>query len=169
MAAKVLHFGTDDCNRLLVLRSVGYDVEFCPSLVEFPPLLQRSDPDAVLVTGRPNRERGQVVTLTRELSHARLILFGSSHSVAGDGEFDLVIPPLMHPEEWLQQVSSVIERSRTLTATATVIREQSVLLRKDSEIARLKSMIERERSATARARTQRVLDDIRQEPDPSEK
>src|SRR5215472_12463406 len=32
MIAKVVHFGTDDCHRLMVLRSAGYLVEDCACL-----------------------------------------------------------------------------------------------------------------------------------------
>jgi hypothetical protein len=65
IAARVLHFGRDDCNRLLVLRSVGYSVDLCPTVEEFHSTLQkRTGADAILVTGVPVRERRQVVTLT---------------------------------------------------------------------------------------------------------
>lgn len=53
-AAKVLHFGTDDCHRLLVLRNVGYSLDLCPTVEEFHSVLQkRTDADAVLVTAGP--------------------------------------------------------------------------------------------------------------------
>ena len=53
MAAKVLCFGTDDCNRSLVLREVGYEVDRCRSLIGFSALIrERADADAVLITDR---------------------------------------------------------------------------------------------------------------------
>ena len=136
-----------------MLRSVGYFVDVCSSLREFHASIeQRTNADAVLVTAQRCMERRQIITLTRENSHAGLVLFASSYSGADEQEFDLVIPPQMRPEDWVRQIADVITKSRALNATATVIREQSALLRKDSEIARLKSRVERERSAVARAK-----------------
>jgi len=167
MAATLLHFGTDNCQRLLVLRSAGYQVEVCESLPEFRTSLERNaDANAVLIASLLSVERRRVVTLTRENSNAGLVLFGS---YSGEREFDLVIPPLTDPEDWLQQIADLIQRTRVLNASAIAIREKSALLRKDAEIARLKSVIERERSAAARARAKRVIDRIPEGSDPSDK
>ena len=160
MAARVLHFGTDTCNRLLVLRSVGYSADTCTSVVEFHSALELSDPDAVLVGSRRKVERLQVVTLTREHSRARLILFDNAYGGLDEGEFDLVIPPLMHPEEWLRKVAEAIEQSRALNARSTAIRERSAQLVKGSKTVRLASMSERERTVQERTKAQKVLDDI---------
>ena len=95
IAARMLHFGTDDCNRLLVLRSVGYSVDLCSTVEEFHSVLQkRTGADAILVTGgRPVRECRKVIMLTRERSQAPLVLFNTSYDYADEGEFDLVISP----------------------------------------------------------------------------
>jgi hypothetical protein len=115
IAAKVLHFGADDCSRMLVLRSVGYSVDLCPTVEDFHSMLQkRADADAVLVTTGPAGERQQVITLTRAHSHAPLVLFNPSYDYADVGEFDLVIAPLTRPEEWLRKIATVIEQSRAL-------------------------------------------------------
>jgi len=165
VAAKVLHFGRDDCNRLLVLRSVGYSVDVCASVTEFRPLLQKVDTDAVVVTGGPSRERHQIVTLTREHSSARLILFDRSYSAVDEGEFDLVIPPLMDPDEWLLKIADLIERSRSLKATSTVIRERSARLIRDSKAVRLESMLQRNRSVAARAKAKKTIAHIKRSSD----
>lgn len=135
MAPKVLHFGTDDCNRLLVLRRVGYSVDLCPIVEEFHSVLQkRADADAVLVTAGPVSDRRQVVMRTRSYSHAPLVLFNTSCDCADECEFDLVIAPLTHPEVWLRKIAALIERTRALNAAATVIGERSAQLMRDSEI-----------------------------------
>jgi len=170
MAVRVLHFGKDNCNRLLVLRSVGYAVDTCRTVEEFHSVLQKgAGADVILVTTGPARERRQVITLARERSHAPLVLFSTCYDYADEAEFDLVIPPLTHPEEWLRKIAGLIEQSRALSAMSTAIRERSALLRRDSEIVRLKSMIERQKSATARAKAERIIDRIRQKSDPVEK
>jgi hypothetical protein len=135
MAATVLHFGPDKCKRVLVLRSAGYSVDVCLSLTEFRSALkERAETHAVLVTERPGKERHEVVIFTREYSHAGLVLFDNTYDGAEEGEFDLIIPPQMAPEDWLRGIAAVIERSRVLTARSTAIREQSAQLKKDSEI-----------------------------------
>src|ERR1700747_1580281 len=54
LAATVLHFGSDKCKRVLVLRSAGYSVDVCLSLTEFRSALkERAETHAVLVTERP--------------------------------------------------------------------------------------------------------------------
>jgi hypothetical protein len=170
MAARVLCFGVDDCNRSLVLRQVGYEVDRCPNLIEFRALIrERADAEAVVFTQGPGSDRRQVVTLTREHLHARLVLFNNSYARADEADFDLIIPPLTPPGEWLRQIAALIERGRGLKATATAIREESVLLRKDSEIARLHSMIEREKSATVRARAEKIISSFPLNPDSFEK
>ncbi|MBV8113322.1 MAG: hypothetical protein JO300_01170 [Silvibacterium sp.] len=169
MTATVLHFGPDDCKRVLVLRSVGYSVDLCLSISEFRSVIQqRADADAVLVTERPGRKRQEVVTLTREYSHAGLVLFDSSYDGAVEGEFDFVVPPQMPPEDWLQKIADVIERSWALKVQSTAIREQSAQLKKDSEMVRLQSMLERQKSATARARAEGLIEDIRKKADSRE-
>jgi len=99
--------------------------------------------------------------LTREHSQARLVLFKNNYHEDEAG-FDLVIPPLVPPDQWLRDIADVIDRSQVLNATARAIREQSALLRKDSEDARLQSMIERER-------TEGIIRRILRKSDPSSK
>jgi hypothetical protein len=170
MAARVLCFGTDDCNRSLVLRQVGYEVDRCPTLLEFRALIpKRADADAVLVSEAPSRDRREVVTLTRKHSDARLVLFNTSYPGADEGEFDLIVPPLMSPEEWLRGIAALIEESRALMAKATMIREQSAQLVRHTKITRQQSTFERERSAMARAKMHRVVENIKQKPEPSDK
>ncbi len=66
MAATVLHFGIDECNRVLVLRDAGYLVDDCPSINQFRTSLNRGiRPEALLFSGSHQAERQQVVTLAR--------------------------------------------------------------------------------------------------------
>jgi len=98
MAATVVCFGQDDCNRSLVLRHVGYEVDRCLHLIDFRAVIsENADADAVLVTEGPGTDRSQVVALTCEQSRARLVLFKNSYVQEDEAEFDLIIPPLMPP------------------------------------------------------------------------
>lgn len=165
MAASVLHVGIDDCNRALVLRDNGYSVEVCPTFEEFRSTIeQRSDAEAVLVTERPGRERNEIVTLTRSWSRAPLVLFSSSYEEAT--EFDLLIPPLVHPSEWLRRIATIIEQSRAFSAASQAIRDISMRSRQDSESLRHDSLIVRQRSATEQARAERFMNHFPKKPDP---
>ena len=132
---------------------------------EFPSVLQGSDADAVVVADTVRKDRRQVITLTREHSRAALILFDNGFDGCEEGEFDLVIPPQMWPEEWLRQIALLIERSRALNATAKLIRDRSAQLIKKSEVATQASKAERARSVAERARIEKLLDNIAPKPD----
>lgn len=161
MAATVLHFGADICQRLPLLNSVGYSVKVCPTLPEFRSLIrQKADAEAVLVASERSRERREVISLTRENTHARLILF-ASYSGAYQSEFDLVIEPLTPPEEWLRRVVAFIE----LNARSKSIRERSEQLLKECESVRQQSILERERAAWERAKTEILINSIKRKPD----
>jgi hypothetical protein len=84
---------------------------------------KRTGADAILVTGVPVRERRQVVTLTRERSHAPLVLFNTSYDYADEGKFDLVIPPLTRPEEWLRKIAAAIEIKRLFASSQPLARQ----------------------------------------------
>jgi hypothetical protein len=141
MAARVVCFGADDCNRSLVLRNVGYQVDRCPSLIEFRTLIrERADADAVLVTERPTADRRQVVTLTREHSRARLVLFDNSYDDTDEGAYDLIVPPLTPPREWLREIADLIERSQNSFAASTAIREQSARARQTQNRYRMEEV-----------------------------
>jgi hypothetical protein len=118
MATRVLCFGMHDCNRSLVLLQVGYDVNRCATLIEFRDFItQRPDVHAVLIAGGPTDDRRQVVALTREHSHACLVLFDNSYDRPDEGEFDLIVSPLSPTKNWLRQVADLIERSRSFEET----------------------------------------------------
>lgn len=166
MAATVVHFGTNDCNRVLVLRSAGYLVDDCPSINEFRSVLERDTrPDALLFSEKRPAERVDAVVLARSrFSQTPLILFEDLNGSEDEQNFDLVIHPLTAPAVWLQEVAATIERTRALQADSIVIREQSALLVQQSEILRQKSVTERERSARQRQAAEKTILEFRKWP-----
>lgn len=156
MAASLLHFGVDECNRVLLLRDRGYSVDLCLTLGEFhSTLANRAEAQAVLVPERPGIERREVVTLTRTTSRAALVLFSGTYTEEAP-EFDLVIPPLDSPADWLQKIAILIEKSRALNSASRVIRDFSGRSIQDSEMLRQQSKLLREQSARERTRAQRL-------------
>jgi hypothetical protein len=76
------------------------------------------DPKAVLMAAHdghlPPEAPRDAVALIRAHCSAPLVLFSdSNHTYAGSG-FDLVIPNLTPPEQWLHQIAALLEQSRLL-------------------------------------------------------
>jgi hypothetical protein len=167
MAARVLHFGTDVCNRCSCSTASAIQWTCAPLWKNFHSVLQKgTGADAVLVTAGRVRGRHQVVTLTRERSHAALVLFSTCYDYADEGKFDLVIPPLTRPEEWLRQIADVIAKSVALKAAAAVIQDQSAQLREDMEIVIQQSRSDVRRQLRNGPRQKGLLS-VSQKPEPS--
>jgi hypothetical protein len=113
MAAHVLHIGMDDCHRVAVLRSAGYRVDECYSLLQLATALERThDADAVILTESENISPEQAVALSRGCSGLPVIFFRKSNGETIEDQFDLVIHPLTAPEKWLQEVDDLLQWSR---------------------------------------------------------
>jgi len=111
MAARVVHFGCDVCRRLLVLHMAGYAVDDCPSILNLrSALLDSRQTDAVVFSTQDEAERKEAITLARSESSAPLILFETSNGPSDEANFDLVIPPLTPPQEWLAKLAATIEQ-----------------------------------------------------------
>lgn len=151
MAARIVHFGGDGCNRLAILESAGYEVEDCGSLPELVAALNHPS-DAVVITelgGDPNES---VVERIRECCSAPIILFQSLDCRCSLGEFDVVIPNLTPPRSWLDKISATIEGSRVPRAERRILTEESARLLFESAVARSRSARERSRTHPAPGR-----------------
>jgi hypothetical protein len=116
--ARIIHYGKDDCHRVSVLRSAGYEVEDCRSLRAFGEALTAEEkPDAVFITEREGNQQGDAISLTKSRSSAPLVLFRRSHSDLRGGTFDLVIDSLTPPKYWLEEIGELIARSRRADRT----------------------------------------------------
>jgi hypothetical protein len=124
MAARIVHFGADSCSRLLVLEHAGYDVDHCPTVLMLDSALKTGrEADAVLMTEDPRASRREAISLVRSYSAAPLVLFQTVGPTFDEPEFDLVIPVLTPPREWLEKIAATIESSRALVAEARFSRE----------------------------------------------
>jgi hypothetical protein len=113
MLARVIHFGPDDCHRLMVLRSAGYTVDDCRSLMQLRVNLETGIvPDAVLMSDGDGVSPEEAAALARSRACHPLILFRTTHVPYEDGGFDLVVPCLTPPEIWLNEMDALIERTR---------------------------------------------------------
>ncbi len=143
----------DECHRVAVLRSVGYRVEECASLLQLAKALdQPNGADAVFLTESDSIPPEKAFLLARERSGAPVIFFRRTTQEDSEQEFDLVIPPLTSPEKWLREVSSLLEWSRMVRDQARVIADQARTLRKQTTALRMDSERERDRSVRQRLR-----------------
>jgi hypothetical protein len=154
MAARVIHFGVDDCYRLSVLRRAGYDIDDCSSLVQLQAALEsKREADAVMVNDCNGSVPELAISLARSWSSAPIILFpNSSRTYNAEDEADLVVPSFTPPEEWLLKLANLIVRSRSLRAYSQLLQEQSQQLRRESSAVREESRQELERAGDAKSR-----------------
>lgn len=115
MAARVVYFGCDECRRVPVLHMAGYAVDDCPSILKLRSVLQEpGQTSAFLFTGRNEKECKEAVVLARTQSSAPLILFDGPNHAGDESDFDLVIPPLTPPQEWLAKIAATIQQRRSM-------------------------------------------------------
>jgi hypothetical protein len=149
MGVRIIHYGVDDCHRVPVLKFAGYSIADCQSIVQLRAALQSTeDPGAVVMTEIEDMAPRRAVSIVRSTSSAPLVLFPGRASgiFEFEFEFDLVIPVLTPPEQWLSDMAELIDRWFALRARTHALSAQSALLRLESSRAVRKSQQERMRS-----------------------
>jgi hypothetical protein len=157
MTTRVVHIGTDQCHRVLVLESAGYEVDGCNSVEELQRAFKRVESlAAVLVSESQGAVYRDLIREVRECSDAPLVLFRETlHRFTEPDEeplFDLEVPVLEPPEAWLPDLATLIARSRELQAQSRELRSQAQRLCGESAAAREKSWLERLRSREVRTK-----------------
>lgn len=147
MAARVIHFGVDDCYRLRVLRQAGYEIAECGDFKEFRAALRsEADADAVMLNDSFGSLPLQAIPLARSRTWAPIILFPNPKRAYELEELDLVVPSFTPPQEWLLDVANLIERSRAIRAQSQCLIDESARLRRAAAATRESSRSERRRS-----------------------
>ncbi len=112
MQAKIVHFGSDECSRVLVLQGAGYAVSVCgTSIGALKGALLQGATDAVIVSEIGTECIQEAVSVSRLLSSAPLVLFEDVIGTEDTSIFDLTIPPLSSPSEWLREIAQLIANS----------------------------------------------------------
>jgi hypothetical protein len=149
VAASIIYVGDDDCHRVAVLKTAGFEVNDCTSFAQLHSALTAfRAADAVAIAESHGQLPQKAISLTRASSSIPLILFQSAESLYDRAEFDLVISPCADPRKWLTDVQALIERSYILRAQSQALHAQSASLRKDAAALVEKSRLERARSRT---------------------
>jgi hypothetical protein len=112
----VIHFGSDVCQRVLVLRRAGYEVRELDSLDDLRLDLGSEAVDVVIVSEVEPSRAEQAAYVAREHSDAPLILFRDSSAVPDKGLFDLVFSSFTPGAQWLSETAVVIMQSKELRA-----------------------------------------------------
>jgi hypothetical protein len=126
--ARLVYFGPDRCNRLSVLRSAGYSVDYCATIPTLCSALT-NEPDAVVVACATDAAAAKAVHEIHNSTQAPLILFQTSWSGCNESSFDLVILPQTAPASWLEDILNLIEdspqvRPRPRSADASSLGEE---------------------------------------------
>jgi hypothetical protein len=115
MAARVIHFGWDDCCRIPVLRAAGFEVREVKSLDELSAALQNDEPvNALLLSEDTEQSAVQAAEMWRRSSSAPLILFRRALRAIDERTFDKVYSCLTPPDVWLRETVAFITRRDNL-------------------------------------------------------
>ncbi len=157
MGARIIHFGLDDCHRVPVLKCAGYSIADCQSIAQLRTALESTqEAGAVVMTRIEDLAPRFAISITRATSAAPMVLFPGRASSILEPEFDLVVPALTPPEQWLSEMAALIDRSFAIRAHSQVVRAQSALLRQETDRAIRKSQLERMRSRTECAKNREI-------------
>jgi hypothetical protein len=153
MATTIVHFGVDECVRLLVLSGAGYSVDACgTSIAKFHERLLQGHTDAIAVSSEGLTLEESVASTARSLSKASLILFEGPHSHLERSQFDLVISPGTGPNEWLAMISELLERSRAIQKYSQALHAEAGALRQECARTREESALQRDRAKRLRVK-----------------
>lgn len=159
MTATIVHFGEDQFVRLPVLRKAGYLVHKClsvPELAEF--LTINPNPAAIVVAEANASSIEKAISLARSRTSAPLILFPGTRRTYVESRFDLIIPALTPPGEWLVDLNNLVAWTVALRSEPTITDEQAARVREYCQKLRAKSRLERERSLQQRYRMDKFLE-----------
>jgi hypothetical protein len=108
---RIIHFGEDSCHRLMVLEGVGYSVGRCESIQDIEFYLRSPHlPDAVVISGELRKASRVATFLANADLPLPVILFAGTDESYTESEYDLVIPALTSPSDWLSSIEETIER-----------------------------------------------------------
>lgn len=114
-APHLLHFGTNDRYRVLVLRHRGYLVQdcFCPS-----ELVKRSEseirPDMICVSEGFELLPLEAIAIAKRNCGAPVVLFRSTSRTYSGFDFDLDVETLTPPAQWLSDIQKLLAASHEL-------------------------------------------------------
>jgi hypothetical protein len=114
MSRKLLTFGYDACHRWAVLRVAGFTLHACQSISELRErLMVARDVDAVVMVEDIVSVPPEALLYAKAYFDGPLVLFEARFQSNYRDSFDLCVPILTGPSEWLPQIEAVIEKDRS--------------------------------------------------------
>ncbi|KAA6462979.1 hypothetical protein DYQ86_06490 [Acidobacteria bacterium AB60] len=110
-------------------------------------------PDVVCISEEPHRAAEGALSLARAYCCAPIVLFRATEQTYLQRGWDLEIPPLTPPQEWLEQLARLLAITRVNVAASLDQREKSRVLREEAAATREQSRALRESVATLRERS----------------
>ena len=109
----VLFVSEDLCSRTAVLATVGYQVlcSECDATAVVDALLQ-TPVDAVLFHCDPKPPSHLILAATRAATDAPVVLFARGSSSYNEDEYDVIVPALCSPGEWLPPLTEAVALHR---------------------------------------------------------
>jgi hypothetical protein len=151
--ARVIHFGSDDCHRVLTLRKVGFEVCVSDSLERLRLDLEGNEGvDAVLVAEGTRRTTERAAAMVQRYSCAPLVLFHRSHAPLCVKRFDQVYTPSVPAVFWLLQTAVLVEQTQDLQKTTKHLISKSKSLLGEVQAARREMRRQLERAAFEKKR-----------------
>ena len=134
MAARVLHFGFDDCHRVQVLQRAGYAVAEANTLDALELHLQQPEAvDAVVISEDSPHTTERAAEIARKRTLAPVILFRRTRVELDEHKFDRVYDWYATPWQWLSDTAELIARSQMVRDSSARLREESAAVREESQ------------------------------------
>lgn len=112
MTRKVLTFGYDACHRWAVLRLAGFTVQPCESIGQLRErLMVDRGVDAVIMVEDIVSLPREAITAAKSYFDGPLVLFESPARDDDHDSFDLCVPILTGPNEWLPKIEALIDQN----------------------------------------------------------
>ena len=153
-ASLLLHIGEDFFHRTQVLRSAGYKVEEYRSDIAMVTWFQAGQRvDAVCITEGPVLPAEAPLAIAKRFSPVPIVLFRTANHDYLQKGWDLEVPALAPPEEWLVGIGELLAQARANIADA-----EALCL----EARRLGDETAQVRAWSRRLREDRLRDQIRE-------
>ena len=108
----ILFVGVNLCARANILEHVGYSVVRCDCDENALRKALAHSVDAVLFQCTPEPPSGAVLSACRSLTNAPILLFADHNSSFNPSDYDVIVPNLCNPREWLSELAGMIASSR---------------------------------------------------------
>jgi hypothetical protein len=129
-SATLVHFGFDQCFRVRVLESAGFQVADCDSLDALSLQLMQ-EPKALLLEDEPVPQIDCAISLSKSYPELPVVYFRCLPDIPVTRSKDLVIPSFTPPELWLREIRQLVARSQAVLAESRRLRAQSAALARD--------------------------------------